>query len=256
MAYSRQDWTRSKERTSRYCAPKDVGTTWLRRELHRVGRGALTARQLEIFGDKDNEQPDDLKLFYAGDLRLLERPCVSIVGTRNATAEGTARAARLARELVAAGVVVMSGLARGIDGAALRSAIECGGQTIAVIGTPLSKAYPAEHAELQAEIWSHHLLVSPFREGDRTFKSNFPQRNRVMAALSDATVIVEAAEGSGTLHQAAECQRLKRWLFIARSVVENPTLKWPKGFVGHPYVAVLSSTPDILSKLRGRENVG
>src|SRR5205814_51885 len=111
--------------------------------------------------------------------------------------------------------VIVSGLARGIDTAALMGAIEKGGRTVAVIGTPLDKAYPAENADLQTEIYSHHLLVTPFRIGEQVFKANFPKRNRVMAAISDATVIIEASDTSGTLHQAAECEKLGRWLFIA-----------------------------------------
>jgi DNA processing protein len=255
LAHSRRDRDDLDE-GMRYRAPTVIKSVWLRAHLHKKGRGNLTAHQIEMFRDKAEGQAEDIELFCAGDLALLDRPSVSIVGTREASHEGRARAARLAKELVAAGIVVMSGLARGIDGAAHRSAIENGGRTISVIGTPLSKSYPPEHAALQTAIWQKHLLVSPFRDGGRVFKSNFPQRNRVMAALSNATVIVEAAEGSGTLHQAAECQRLKRWLFITRAVVDDEKLAWPKRFVGHPYVAVLNSTDDILVKLKGQGDVG
>jgi DNA processing protein len=132
----------------------------------------------------------------------------------------------------------------------LTGAIEAGGRVVAVIGTPLDKAYPAENAELQKAIYRDHLLVSPFPSGEQVFPSNFPKRNRVMAALSDATVIVEASDTSGTLHQAAECQRLGRWLFIMRSVAEDRKLKWPVKFIGKPKVAVLASTADILDVVR------
>jgi DNA processing protein len=257
MTYSRRRHrTRSQEPGARYRAPTVVRTIWLRDALAQTGRGKLSERQLEFFRSKSEGQVQDVELFYAGDIGLLKCSCVSIVGTREATFEGESRASRLARELVTADVVIMSGLARGIDAAAHRSAIQQGGRTIAVIGTPLSRAYPVGHASLQTEIWKEHLLVSPFREDASIKPGNFPRRNRVMAALSDATVIIEAAEGSGTLHQAAECQRLKRWLFIARAVVEDPKLEWPKRFIGHPYVAVLNSTADILSKLEERGDVG
>lgn len=249
MATNRRDRPRSEEPTQRYRAPPNAKSIWLRDMLHKLGRDALSARQLEFFRAKNEGQAEDVELFYAGDLGLLERPCVSIVGTREATFEGRSRAARLAKELVASGVVVMSGLARGIDGAAHRSALENGGRTIAVVATPISKAYPAEHASLQTEIWQRHLLISPFPDGARVFKSNFPQRNRIMAALSDATVIVEASEGSGTLHQAAECQRLGRWLFISRAVTENEKLSWPKKFLPHPKTKILSTTADLLECL-------
>jgi DNA protecting protein DprA len=232
-----------------YTPPERSHTVWLRQLLHSVNRGTLTARQLDIFRPDDAAQPDDLKLFWAGDLDLLSRPCVSIVGTREATQEGRARANQLAHELVRRGVVIVSGLARGIDAAAQLSALESGGKTIAVIGTPLSQATPVENAALQEQIWKKHLLISPFQEGRPVLRSNFPQRNRVMAALSDATAIIEASDTSGTLHQAAECHRLERWLFIAKAVADDPSLSWPKKFLNYPKVAPLSSAEDILSRL-------
>ena len=96
----------------------------------------------------------------------------------------------------------------------------------------------------------HHLLISPFREGKTVFRSTFPQRNRIMAVISDATVIVEASNTSGTLHQAAECQSVGRWLFIIRSVVESPGITWPGRFLVGEKTGVVSKTEDILSKIR------
>jgi len=143
----------------------------------------------------------------------------------------------------------MSGLAKGVDTVAHRASIAAGGRTAAVIGTPISRAYPAENAELQMEIYSHHLLLSPFAEGEEVFRSNFPKRNRVMALLSDATVIIEASDTSGTLHQAAECQKNDRWLFILKSVVDDTRLTWPAKFLNHNKTMVLESTDDILKAL-------
>jgi len=164
--------------------------------------------------------------------------------------DGAARARRLARELVAAGVVVVSGLAKGVDTVALTSAVESSGSVVAVIGTPLDRAYPAENARLQEHIYDKHLLLTPFRVGERTFKANFPKRNRVMAAISDATVIVEASDTSGTLHQAAECGRLGRWLFIMKSILDDERVSWPRNFMGKSKVALLNSTPDIIDAVR------
>jgi DNA processing protein len=164
--------------------------------------------------------------------------------------EGRRRACRLAKELVLSGVTIVSGLAKGVDTAAMSCAVEAGGSTVGVIGTPLDKAYPAENARLQEQVYSDHLLLTPFRAGEAVFKGNFPKRNRVMAAISDATVIVEASDTSGTLHQAAECGRIGRWLFIMKSVAEDPRLTWPKSFIGKPQVAVLASTQDILDVVR------
>ena len=137
----------------------------------------------------------------------------------------------------------------GVDTAAHFGAMDNGGRTIAVIGTPLNKAYPAENAEVQERIYREHLLLSPFAEGERTFKSSFPKRNRVMALLTDATVIVEASDTSGSLHQAAECVRSGRWLFIMKSVMDDPKLTWPHNFLGNPKVRLLHNTDEIVDAI-------
>ena len=118
-----------------------------------------------------------------------------------------------------------------------------------VIGTPLTKAHPAENASLQERIYREHLLVSQFRPGERTFPGHFPERNKLMAALSDATVIIEASDTSGTLHQAAECVRLGRWLFVARAVMKDQSLEWPSKFCQYPRVRTLTATREVLDVL-------
>lgn len=191
-------------------------------------------------------------VWCSGNIELLQQRCVAIIGTRDVSSEGAARARRLARELSAARVVVVSGLARGIDTEALTAAIDIGGQVVAVVGTPLDRAYPAENVALQETIYQHHLLISPFAPGERVFPANFPKRNRLMALLTDASVIVEAGETSGTLHQAAECVRLGRWLFIAKAVMDDPSLEWPSKFRDYPNVRTLSATADVLNVLAPR----
>lgn len=119
----------------------------------------------------------------------------------------------------------MSGLAAGIDTAAHRGAIEAGGRTIAVIGTPLNRSYPKANESLQQEIAERHLCISQFAAGHPVLPQNFPMRNRVMALISDATVIVEAGETSGSISQGWEALRLGRGLFIANSVIERG-MKW------------------------------
>jgi DNA processing protein len=192
-------------------------------------------------------------LYVAGNAQLLQRRCVAIVGTREVSNEGALRARRLARELAAAGVVVVSGLARGVDTEALNAALEVGGSVVAIIGTPLDKAYPAENKRLQERIYREHLLISPFKDGTVVHKHFFPQRNRVMAAVSAATVIIEASDTSGTLHQAVECTRLGRWLFIAKSVIEDPALTWPRKFTNYERTRTLSITADVLEVLGNRQ---
>lgn len=239
------DGLRSRQRTG-YAPPRDQSSRDLSELLARVNRESLEDRQLDLLRGSTGREAT---VFYAGDLSILNAPSVSIVGTRNVSEAGWKRASQLARFLARNGVAVVSGLAKGVDTAALTSAISNGGRVAAVIGTPLDKAYPAENALLQQQIYAHHLLMSPFKIGDRVFRSNFPVRNRVMAALSDATVIIEASDTSGTLHQAAECVRLKRWLFIARSVVDDQTLTWPTNFLGLPKVGVLTSASDVLNAI-------
>jgi DNA processing protein len=155
----------------------------------------------------------------------------------------------LARELVSAGVVIVSGLAKGVDTEALTAAMEAGGKVVAVIGTPIDRSYPAENKHVQELIYREHLLISQFAPGEQVYPSNFPERNKLMAALSDATAITEAGDTSGTLHQAAECVRLGRWLFIAKSVVDDVSLQWPTRFLGQPKVSSFSSTGDILTAI-------
>lgn len=193
-------------------------------------------------------------LFCVGDRDLARRKSVAVVGSRKASEQGVQRARQLARDLVKHDIVVVSGLAYGIDINAHTSAIERAGHTIAVIGTPVDTAYPAAHAEMQERIYRDRLLVSPFTGGSRVFPSNFLQRNKVMAAISDATCIVGAGETSGSLSQARECIALGRWLFILRSVLAS-AVKWPHEFldpsdkVKADRVRVIDSVEDIIAFL-------
>jgi DNA processing protein len=173
------------------------------------------------------------QLFLMGDMSLLHSGGrVSIVGSRSASAQGLLRAAKLAKILVENNVVVVSGLAKGIDTAAHRAAIENSGKTIAVIGTAINRYYPAENRVLQDTIADRYLLVSQFGPNARTFPSSFTDRNRTMALLSDATVIIEAGEKSGTIHQGWEAIRLGRPLFITQSLV-NTNLRWVDDMINY-----------------------
>jgi DNA recombination-mediator protein A len=104
--------------------------------------------------------------------------------------------------------------------------------------TSLDKAYPAENAKLQQQIYANHLLIASFEVGRRAFRSNLPVRNGLMTALTDATVIIEASDASGVLHQAGECVRLGPRLFITNLVAQDRALTWPKKFLGRPKVDV------------------
>ncbi len=192
------------------------------------------------------------QIHSVGDLGLLDLPRIAIVGARKATVEGRRRAAQLARDCARAGVVVVSGLAEGIDYAAHTAAIEHGGKTIAVIGTPLDKVYPTKHAALQHKIYREHLLLSPFTWGEKFVPTNFPARNRIMARLALTTVIIEASDTSGSLHQAAESIQIGHPVFIAAGVIDDPRLTWPKRFIGEdkPLGRVLRTTSDVIDFAR------
>jgi DNA processing protein len=192
------------------------------------------------------------KLFAVGDLSLFQLPAVALVGSRKASQDALKRTEQLAHELVEAGIVVMSGLAFGIDGAAHRGAIRYGGRTTAVIGTPVDRASPAENAGLQQEIAEKHLLISPFAIGTEITRRHFPERNRVMARLALATVILEAGDTSGSLHQAAESVAIGRPLYIAEAVARNGALKWPARFIGKPFVHVLTHASDLIDTVLRR----
>jgi DNA processing protein len=168
------------------------------------------------------------KLFIAGPLTIpLAHPRVAIIGTRSPSAEGLRVASELAAELSRRGVTVVSGLARGIDTAAHNSSIAAGGRTLAVLGTPLCQTYPPENRGLQLEIMTRHLAVTQFAESTSTRPGNFVRRNRTMALIADASVIVESGEGGGSLNQGWETLRLGRPLFIHVKEFEKKDLEWP-----------------------------
>lgn len=204
----------------------------------------------ELFGplneiEKKYAPPE---LWTCGDRTLL-RPRlgrVAIVGSRKASREGIGRARQLARLLAEQGVVVVSGLAEGIDTAAHSAAIDAGGRTIAVLGTPLDRVYPQKNAGLQQEIMRSHLCLSQFPTGSAVQRHNFPIRNRMMALISHVTVIMEAQDNSGSLNQGWEALRLGRSLFIAKSVADNPRVTWPQKFINYGATVLLDSELDEL----------
>ena len=181
---------------------------------------------------RDAAYPVEL-VYYQGWWDLVQSPAVAVVGTRNPTPDGLRRTEKLVRLLVRDDFTVVSGLAAGIDRKAHETAITESGRTFAVIGTPLSEFYPKDHAELQRYLGEQFLLVSQVplqrysRQDYRSNRSFFPERNITMSALTDATVIIEAGNTSGTLHQARAALRQNRKLFILDNCFTNPNLTWP-----------------------------
>ncbi|WP_085518076.1 DNA-processing protein DprA [Marivirga sericea] len=174
------------------------------------------------------------ELFIDGDESLLiEGRRVSVVGSRNVSPEGLARTKSLVKMLVELDFIIVSGLAKGVDTMAHKTAIEYKGKTIAVVGSPLDKVYPAENKELLDEIKRNHLAISQFRPGIPIQGKNFPQRNKTMALISDATIIVEASEKSGTKHQGWEALRLGRSLFILENITNDPKVTWTTEMISY-----------------------
>ncbi len=155
---------------------------------------------------------------------MLKENIVSVVGSRTASKEGIEKAYRLSRYLGRAGIVVASGLARGIDTAAHTASLDYNYLTISVIGTPLTKVYPKENADLQRRIGEAGLVVSQFPPSAPVQRWHFPMRNAIMSGISLATVIVEAGETSGALKQ-------NRLVFIPQSALDNENISWPKRYI-------------------------
>ena len=202
---------------------------------------------------RDARHPVEL-LYYQGEWELTETRAVAVVGSREASDEGKRRAARLARELVDRDFTVVSGLAKGIDISAHTAAIERGGKTIAVIGTPLGQAYPRENAEMQNRIAEEYLLISQVpvlryaRQAPPQNRFFFPERNVTMSALTEGTIIVEAGETSGTLTQARAALHQGRKLFILDSCFHRSDITWPARFEAEGAIRVRTSE-DIWSAL-------
>jgi DNA processing protein len=210
-------------------------------------RDVMAKANVERFGIRvlgAGEYPNKLRdadypiavLYYRGWWDLVNSRSVAVVGTRTPSEDGIKRTRTLVRELVKDGFTIVSGLAKGIDRAAHETAIEEGGRTIAVLGTPISHVYPAENRELQEKIAQEFLLISqvPIKrwqsQGPKQNRIFFPERNITMSALTEATIIVEAGETSGTLVQARHALKQGRKLFILDSAFENPDIRWPQRF--------------------------
>jgi DNA processing protein len=146
-----------------------------------------------------HDPPPQLYLRGTGDVSLLELPSVAVVGARACSSYGRSVVRSLARELAAAGLVVVSGMARGIDGEAHRGALDGGGNTVAVLGCGVDRDYPAAHAELARRICEQGLVVSEYEAGIEPAPWRFPARNRIIAGLCRATLVIEARERSGAL---------------------------------------------------------
>jgi DNA processing protein len=153
------------------------------------------------------------ELYVRGDVEILGEAAVAIVGARSCSPYGSQVARSIARELAGAGLVVVSGLARGIDGEAHRGTLDAGGRTIAVLGCGIDRDYPRSHAELALRIREQGAVVSEYPPGVEPAPWRFPARNRIIAGLCVATIVVEARERSGALITADFALELGREVF-------------------------------------------
>jgi DNA processing protein len=161
-------------------------------------------------------------LFALGELRLLEPPAVAIVGSRDHTRYGAEVCRVLAVEAAAVGVVVVSGMARGLDAVAHGAALDAGGATIGVLGNGLGVVYPSANRELYDRVASGGLLLTEFPPGERPHVGSFPRRNRLISGLARVTVVVEAAAGSGALITAGTALDQGREVLAVPGPITSP----------------------------------
>jgi DNA processing protein len=197
------------------------------------------------------EIPDPpLALHYSGDVSLLARASVAIVGSRRATPYGVNAAAQLARDLVGAGLVVVSGMARGIDAAAHHAALDAGGTTIAVLGTGIDVVYPRAHLRLFRRIAERGLVISEFPPGTPPKPENFPMRNRVISGLSLGSVIVEATTRSGSLITARLAAEQNREVFAVPGSIFSAGAEGTHRLIQYG-AKLVHDVDDILAELPG-----
>lgn len=230
-----------------------------RRPLHSAEQTskALTKAGAVIITRFDEEYPPWLKqmsqppwvLYAKGRLELLQQPSISIVGTRAPTAGGRHSAERLAEELSSRGLVVVSGLARGIDSRAHEAALRGRGSTIAVLPTPIDSCYPPENRSLFGRIGEEGLLLSEMPIGTKLHPGQFPLRNRIIAGLSVGTIVVEGAARSGSLITADQALEMNREVFAVPGPINSPKSEGPNGLIKRGEAKLITCANDVIEEL-------
>jgi DNA processing protein len=193
-----------------------------------------------------------LILYVQGQVAALQAPrMLAMVGSRNPTPQGLENARAFARSLGQAGVCVVSGLALGIDGAAHEGALASSGQTIAVVGTGLDRVYPKRHLHLAHRIAQHGALLSEFPIGTPPLAPHFPQRNRIIAGLTQGTLVVEAALKSGSLITADQALHMGREVFAIPGSIHAPQSRGCHALIRQG-AKLVESVQDVLEDLRWR----
>ena len=187
-------------------------------------------------------------LYVRGELTPADVRSVTVIGTRNPTVYGRETAQHLAGDLAKAGVTVVSGLARGVDGIAHRAALEQGGRTIAVLGSGVDVVYPPEHARLAEQIAASGALASEYALGTRPDSRHFPRRNRLLSGLSLGTLVIEGGEQSGALITVRSALEQNREVFCVPGSIYSPMSRLTNGLIAQG-AKLVASVEDILEEL-------
>jgi len=223
--------------------------------------GSAEAEGYRLTTVLDRDYPANLRviynlppfLFYRGELRADDAYSVAVVGTRRPSDEGVARARRMSRLLVGAGVTVLSGLARGIDTAAHEACLAAGGRTIAVLGSGVRRIYPAESVGLADRIAEAGAVVSQFWPDAPPTSYSFPRRNVVMSGMGQGTVVIEASATSGAKMQARLAIEHGKQVFLVTSLVTDR--QWARSYLKRPRVYEVKKVEDILKHLQSPSDV-
>lgn len=214
----------------------------------------------QVLAPSDSEYPSALRsipdppvtLFAVGRLEALQRPAVAIVGSRDHTRYGAQVAHDVARTAAEAGLLVVSGMARGLDAVAQTAALDAGGLSVGVLGTGADVTYPAENHELFERMRHDGLLLTEHPPGDRSNRWAFPRRNRLISGLARVLIVVEAAEGSGTLTTVSSALEQGREVLVVPGPINSPTSKGTNRLIRDGATPLL--TPDDLLASFGVES--
>jgi DNA processing protein len=215
--------------------------------------GSSTSSYARVWNGRLDGIPDTPnELLYARGEHVahaLAAPTVAIVGARACSTYGAQVARTLARELATAGVTVVSGLARGVDGEAHRGALDATGRTVAVLGCGIDRDYPAAHAELARRIAETGGIVSEYEPGVEPAPWRFPARNRIIAALADAVVIVEARSRSGALITVDLAMEIGRPIYAVPGEITSALSEGTNDLLRHGWATAITSALDVLEAL-------
>ncbi|CZQ93171.1 DNA processing protein [Trichococcus flocculiformis] len=219
------------------------------------------SKDIQILTILDNGYPEGwlnsylppIVVFCAGNIGLLEQPCLSVVGSRSPSAYGKAVLNEMIPPLVTEGVTLVSGLAKGIDQMVHSCAIANGGATIGIIGSGLDVTYPRENAVLQRQMMAEQLVISEYPLGSKPERYHFPMRNRLIANLSSATLVIEATEKSGSLITANLALQENRDVFAVPGNITSHLSVGTNQLIKAGAACVLNAT-DVLEEMRTQWN--